>query len=236
MIEGMIPCVRDQISAGSIVANGKVNNTCSSALDTSGLGPRGYYTQYRDQVFVAKCSACQVTVDTLLAPSCDGTLIFGSQRGSGQNRRDVAEIADPGNYLEGVNLTNYNSGGDLYSGFSKLLRASTVPPILPAGQDIVRCIPSGPSMVTAPSALPAGSELSQYDAASRTITLGRVNIESDQGYGGGSLFGCIWEPEAHATGSGFRKYFRFQITDAGDGFAFAAVDGDREYHQCLRRR
>jgi type II secretory pathway pseudopilin PulG len=227
MIEGMVPCARDQIFAGSIAANAKVNNACSSALDALGLGPRGYYTHYRDQVFVAKCSACQVTVDTVLAPSCAGTLIFGNQRSSGQNRRDVTEMGDPSNYLEGDNLASFNSTGNLYTGFSKLLRVSTVPPIQTPGQDIVRCIPSGASMVRAPSALPAGSELSQYDAASRTITLGRVNIESDRGYGASSLFGCIWEPEAHATGSGFRKYFLFQITDAGDGLAFAAVDGDR---------
>lgn len=226
-IEGMIPCVRDQIVAGSITTNGKINNACSSTLDTLGLGPRGYYSNYRDQVFVAKCAACQVTVDSLFVPSCAGALLFGNQRGSGQNRRDSTEMGVPSNYLEGDNLTNYNSTGDIYSGFSKLLRVSTVPPVVALGHDIVRCIPSGASMVTAPSALPAGSELSQYDAASRTITLGRVNIESDQGYGGSSLFGCVWEPEAHATGSGFRKYFKFQITDAGDGFAFAAVDGDR---------
>ena len=227
MIEGMVPCARDQIVAGSIAANAKVNNACSSTLETLGLGPRGYYNHYRDQVFVAKCSGCQVTVDTVFAPSCAGALLFGNQRSSGQNRRDVAEMGDPSNYLEGDNLASFNSAGNLYAGFSKLLRASTVPPVMPLGQDIVHCIPSGASMVTAPSALPAAAELSQYDAASRTITLGRVNIESDQGYGASSLFGCTWQPEAHATGSGFRKYFWFQITDAGDGFAFAAVDGDR---------
>ncbi len=81
-------------------------------------------------------------------------------------------------------------------------------------------------MVAAPSALPSGSELSSYDPATRTVTLGRVNVESDQGYSGAALFGCVWAPEVHATGNGFRSYFQFNITDAGDGFAFAAVDGD----------
>jgi hypothetical protein len=203
------------------VSNGKVADACSIALDA--FGPRGYYANYRDQAFITKCSACQVTVDSVLAPSCAGALLFGNQRGSGQNRRDAAEIADPANYLEDANLTSYNSGGDAYAGPGKLMPV----PTQSLAQDIVRCIPAGASMVTAPSALPVGSELSQYDAATRTVTLGRVNVESDQGYDAARLFGCAWTPEVHATGSGFRSYFKFNISDPGDGFAFAAVDGDR---------
>lgn len=221
MLDRMTECARDQIVAGSIAANAKVADACSSSIDA--FGPRGYFVNYRDQVFVAKCAACQVTVDSVLAPSCAGALLFGNQRGSGQNRRDAAEIANPANYLEGDNLASFNSGGNTYAGPSKLMPV----PAQSLGQDIVRCIPAGASMVTASSALPAGSELSQYDAATRTVTLGRVNIESDQGYDAARLFGCAWTPEVRATGSGFRAYFKFNISDPGDGFVFAAVDGDR---------
>ena len=221
MLDRITECARDQIEAGAIAANAKVADACSVALDA--FGPRGYYSNYRDQVFIAKCAACQVTVDSVLVPSCAGTMIFGNQRGSGQNRRIAAEIANASNYLEDPNLTSFNSAGNVYTGAGKLM---PVPAQL-LGQDIVRCIPSGASMVTASSALPAGSELSQYDPATRTVTLGRVNVESDKGYDASRLFGCVWTPEVRATGSGFRSYFKFNISDSGDGFVFAAVDGDR---------
>jgi hypothetical protein len=222
MLDRITECARDQIVAGGIVANAKVADACSIALDA--FGPRGYYSSYRDQIFIAKCASCQVTVDNVLAPSCDGAMIFGNQRGSGQNRRDAAEISNPGNYLEDPNLTSFNSAGNVYMGAGKLMPTPTQQAL---GQDIVRCIPAGASMVTAPSALPSGSELSQYDPATRTVTLGRVNVESDQGYDASRLFGCAWTPEVRATGSGFRGYFKFNISDSGDGFVFAAIDGDR---------
>lgn len=225
MLDRMTECSRDQIAAGSITANAKIADACSTAIDA--FGPRGYYSHYRDQVFVTKCSACQVTVDNILAPGCAGTLLFGNQRSTGQNRRDASETGNPGNYLEGVNLTSFNSSDDLYAGAGKLMPVSTLPPVQTLGQDIVRCIPAGASMVPAPSALPAGNEISQYDPASRTITLGRVNTESDQGYAANTLFGCAWTPEVRATGSGFRSYFKFNIMNSGDGFVFAAIDGDR---------
>jgi hypothetical protein len=234
MTERMAECARDQIAtavaASSTVTNDKVNDACSLSLDA--FGPPGYYANYRDQVFVTQCASCAVTVDTVLTPSCAGALLFGSQRdkktdgATQQYRRDATEKADASNYLEGANLTSFNSTGDAYAGISKLLRVSTTPPVQSLGQDIVRCILPGASMVAAPSALPVGRELSRYDPATRTVTLGRVNVESDQGYAGAALFGCVWTPEAHATGNGFRSYFRFNITDSGDGFAFAAVDGD----------
>ncbi len=226
MTERIAECARDQIAASNFGTNGKVNDACSIGLDA--FGPPGYYAHYREQVFVSKCASCAVTVDTVLAPSCAGALMLGNQRDKKtdgvtmQLRRDNTEKADASNYLEGVNLSSFNAAGDTYAGISKLLR----PPIQTLGQDIVRCILPGASMLAAPSALPSSSELSRYDPATRTVTLGRVNVESDQGYSGAALFGCVWAPEAHATGSGFRSYFQFNITDAGDGFAFAAVDGD----------
>lgn len=227
MIERMATCARDEIAAASITTNAKIDTACSVNLDA--FGPPGYYAHYRDQVFVAQCPSCQVTVDNVLSASCAGALIFGNQRDSGQNRRDATEKAAAGNYLEGDNLASFNANGDRYAGAGQLRRVSTTPPQQSIGQDIVHCLLGGASMVAAtlpPTALPAGEELSRYDAATRTVTLGRANIESDQGYVAGKLFGCAWTPETHATGSGLRSYFRFNIGDAGDGFAFVAADGD----------
>lgn len=221
MLDRMSDCVRDRIAAGSNIAAAKIQ---SHACYDDTKDPQGYFSHYRDQVFVAS-GAFSGTVDNLSAPSCSGALIFAGQRQTGQQRSTTPEKATVSNYLESPNVSIFDGGGSLvFSGhgqFKSLASGQT------AYQDIVRCIPAGASMVAAPSALPAGSELSQYDPATRTLTLGRQNVESDQGYAASTLFGCAWTPEARATGSGFRSYFRFNISDAGDGFVFAAVDGDR---------
>ena len=86
-----------------------------------------------------------MTVNTVLAPSCAGALLFGNQRDKKtdgvtmQLRRDSTEKGDASNYLEGVNLSSFNAAGDVYAGISKLLR----PPIQTLGQDLVRCILHG---------------------------------------------------------------------------------------------
>jgi type II secretory pathway pseudopilin PulG len=250
MLDRMVGCLRDEIiAAGGSLATpyakvaGADNNTCYG----TGMDPLGYYPSYKEMIFVAAPGTVTATVDGV-AQSCAGALLFAGQRDTAtlrcpvatptaiQNRTPGAEQLDACNYLEDDsmhdgsatltdnNLTSFTGSGTTFAGPSRFAQVSTSHP---AHQDIVRCIPSTASFVTAPSALPPGAALSQYNPATRTLTLGRVNVESDQGYAGSSLFGCAWTPEAPATGSGLRSYFKFNIYDGGDGFVFAAVDGDR---------
>jgi type II secretory pathway pseudopilin PulG len=204
--------------------------------------PRGYFGHYKRQVFVAALpdtaalNACKaspdaancfgVTVDGGTTQYCPGVVILGSQRrGSPAQLRDTgARQNDPANYLEGDNLAGFTGTTRIFAGPNQFARVSSTHS---AHQDIVRCIPAGPSMSEAASPLSAATDLIRYDPGTRTLTLGRTGVESDTGYAAGNLFGCSWTPEAHASGSGFRSYFKFNIRDSGDGFVFAAIDGDR---------
>lgn len=238
MLERMVGCLRDEIiAAGGSLAPpyAKIAGADANTCYGTGLDPLGYYPNYKEMIFVAAPGTVTVTVDGA-AQSCAGALLFGGQRDATtprcpaalpanvQKRSPGAEQLDACNYLETPNLASFTGSGTAFAGPSLFAQVSASHP---AYQDIARCIPSTASMVAAPSALPPGAELSQYNPATRTLTLGRVNIESDQGYGGSALFGCAWTPEARATGSGFRSYFKFNINDSGDGFVFAAIDGDR---------
>ena len=238
MLDRMVGCLRDEIiAAGGSLATpyAKIAGADANTCYGTGVDPLGYYPNYKEMIFVAAPGTVTATVDGG-AQSCSGALLFAGQRDATtlrcaaatpttiQKRSPGAEQLDACNYLEGQNLTSFTGSGTTFAGPSLFAQVSASHP---AHQDIVRCIPASASMVAAPSALPPGAELSQYNPATRTLTLGRVNIESDQGYAGSSLFGCAWTPEARATGSGFRSYFKFNILDAGDGFVFASVDGDR---------
>ena len=258
MIGQIVLCARDQIAANTITANGKVNDTCSLALNS--FGPMGYYSHYRDQVFVTRCSSCAVTVDGAPQASCAGALLFGNQRAATQNRRDSAEKSAAASYLENHkttdppegNLESYTTGGGIYWGPSLLgpVKASRSNPgdiarCAPGGaywsadpacqtidQDIVRCIPSGPSQITVSldlSARFAGvTSLANYAAGTQLLTLGASGVQlTSTDPDAGKLFACSWSADAHDRGSGFRSYFRFKILNTGDGFTFAIIDADR---------
>jgi type II secretory pathway pseudopilin PulG len=225
MLDRMVGCLRDTGITSS--AHPLPTSTCYDNTQD----PRGYFGHYQEQIFLGKCTGnCSANIDGV-ATNCPAVLILGNQRGavaappcpSGPQLRTTSGEAAC-NYLEEPNLTSFTDGGTSYAGHSQFAR---VTPTHPVGQDIVRCIPAGASLTEAPSALPSGSKLARYDPATRTLTLGRQNIESDEGYAADRLFGCSWTPEVRATGSGFRSYFKLNIDDRGDGFVFAAIDGDR---------
>lgn len=254
MLERMTACLRDQLAPGGTgftpdplagftpptdKSVGRIpSNTCYD--DTQ--NPLGYFSHYRDQVFVASKIASDFTVadtnnttdtaDDTTTTTCAGALLFANQRGSGQSRSTTAERNAPANYLEGANLTSFITIGALsFSGpgqfaqvFTSLTGGQTV------NQDIVRCIPAGPSLaVVAPTvAASAGDiQLASYAPATGILTLGSADISSNYGASAATLYACAWTPEIHDSGSGFRSYFRFRIQRVGEGFTFAVIDGDR---------
>jgi len=266
MLDRMSACLRDEIqspstftpmtltepSLASAKAAGRIySSSCfdDTATPVNTINPKGYFTHYRDQIFVVACpgSLHTVVVDpgkpnekTL---TCAGALLFSGPRDPAtQSRADPTERNTTSNYLEDDIATNGN-----LSGFSALLDtdyascatakrfagAATFSSLVSgqaAHQDIVRCIPSGPSLnVVAPSvAATAGAvQLASYAASARTLTLGSAGINSNAGAVAGQLFACAWDPEIHTAGGGFRSYFRFRIRQVGEGFTFAAIDGDR---------
>lgn len=246
MLERMVGCLRDQFAAGgawspdstnlqdlaSDKAAGRIpaNDPCYG----DGIDPKGYYSHYKELVFVAKPNSGAFSVN---GQSCAGTVLFASQRGSGQMRITTGSGNEdknkPSNYLEGDNFTSFtNSGPNTFSGAERFERVSSAQS---ASHDIVRCIPSGASLVATPSPGLAAAGLSQiasYAPGTRTLTLGREVATSLPAGSASDLFGCAWTPETHAMNGGLRSYFSFRINDAGfsssplDGFTFAIVDGD----------
>ena len=240
MLDRMTNCLRDQVAAGTAFTPdalagftpptdknvGRIpSNTCYD--DTQ--NPLGYFSHYQDQFFVASkiASDFTVTVDGA-AQTCPAALVFGSQRGTGQSRSTTSERNTPANYLEGDNLTGFITTGALsFAGPSQLAQVSSSQT---ASQDIVRCIPSGAALtVVAPtvSASAGDIQLASYAPATSTLTLGSAAINSNYGASAAELLACAWTPEAQASGSGLRSYFRFRIRRVGEGFTFAVIDGDR---------
>lgn len=261
MLDRMVSCLRDDLAAGTVFrpvaipvpadgslpidpavspyqAAGRIySHTCydDTATAVNTVNPKGYFTNYRDQLFVAACPGANPSVNGV---ACGGALIFAGERGPSQFRASQQQRNTPSNYLEGDNLTSFANlqtvdyascliGGTFVGdALFKTVASGQV-----KGQDIVRCVPNTPSLtVVAPSvATLAGSsvQLASYSPASRTLTLGSEATHSNYGAAPANLFACAWTPETHVGGSGFRSYFRFRIRQVGEGFTFAAIDGDR---------
>ncbi|TBR14218.1 MAG: hypothetical protein EPO43_08265 [Rugosibacter sp.] len=229
MLDRLTGCLRDQLSITS------AHPLPSASCYDDSQDPQNYFSNYKDQLFVAPCAGnCAVTIDgTAPATVCPAVLIFSSQRNKvSQIRLTAANKADPNNYLEAPNANSFITAGATYAGISTFSRVTT-----PASeyQDIVRCIPAGASFSSVESTTLTGlgfNQLSSYDATTRTLTLGSLNVTTSAvgAANAAALFGCSWTPETHTTGSGLRSYFKFNISNTGPpgpGFTFAVVDGDR---------
>jgi hypothetical protein len=228
MLDRMTDCLRDIGVAAS--AHPIATNTCYD--DTQ--DPQNYFSSYREQLFVAKCTGdCAATIDGVTpATTCPAVLIFANQRNkASQVRITAADKADPLNYLEAPNADSFTTAGASYAGASLFSRITAT---APEYQDILRCIPAGASFTSVESTTLTSlgrGQLSGYDAASRTLTLGSLNVTTGAvgTANAAALFGCAWQ-DIHSTGSGMRSYFMFNISNTGSpgpGFTFAAIDGDR---------
>lgn len=219
MLDRMVNCLRDQTLASGTAARIS-DNVCYDGNQH----PLGYYDHYKELVFLAK-PAVPFTVngDT----TCAGALIFAGQRGGTQGRVG-AERNVFSNYLEAPNFPLTSAS---FIGPTLFDRS---PPQTP-GQDIVRCIPSSPTFtpVTSPTLTTLGfGQLVAYDAATRTLTLGRENVTTTFGAPAASLFGCAWLADSRSLGNGFRTYFQFRFKKVGtgvgfNGFVFALADAER---------
>lgn len=248
LLDRMSYCLRDQIAGGSAPLPDAISGYTAPSDKSAGripaatcyadsVVPLGYFSHYRDQIFLAKANSgsFKAAIDSGAAQDCVAALIFANQRGSGQSRSSASEIADPANYLEGTNLTGFRNvtaaGTTAFEGPSLLAQVSATQTI---GQDIVRCIPSGASFSTVTSAnLSSSQQMVAYDAASSTLSLGNQDITSSfpNYFNASYLFGCAWLADTRSLGSGLRSYFRFSFATLGTsvgntGFVFALIDSE----------
>lgn len=193
--------------------------------------PLGYFSNFRDQIFYAKCNNSNACLTAAIGSEedrgCAAVMVFAGQRGPSQTRASAADRNTLANYLEGDNRTSLSAFTTRFVGQYDFKKDQSV------GQDIVRCIPdaanAGPfAKVDSPN-LPTDKQLVNFDAATMTLTLGS-SATTGTGYAAADLFGCAWDnSEAVDFGSGLRAYFRFKIPNTGDGFVFALPDGDRNF-------
>jgi hypothetical protein len=264
MLERMAVCLRDQIAAGTAFtpvaltgftpASDKVAGRIPDSACYDDLqNPLGYFSHYRDQVFVAKRNSgnIRVALDGGASQQCAASLIFSSQRGTkdpvpADGGESLVQIRDgnpvsasnsiintnwPANYLETTNLAGFTTDTPAnvtaFAGSSVLAQVSASQTI---SQDIVRCIPTGASLTVVAPTVAASSgdiQLADYAPATGTLILGSADIGTNYGATAAYLSACAWTPETAAAGTGFRSYFRFRIRKVGEGFTFAVIDGDR---------
>lgn len=258
LLGNMVGCLRDQIVAGTFrpipvtmqetspvyadpatppyKSAGRIYSNPCYGDDTH---PKGYFSHYRDQIFVAACPTGKVKVGT--DGTCAGALIFSNQRGTDQIRVTAENRSIPANYLEGDNLNSLNALKEL--AFDACTGTADARPFSGAstfaslgsgqarGQDIVLCIPGSPSLaVTAPqvtNSVGSAITLARFDPSQRGLTLGSADVATNYGTTDTNLYACSWTPETQAVNGGLRSYFRFRIRRVGEGFTFAVVDGER---------
>jgi YD repeat-containing protein len=215
--------------------------TCFSDADD----PKGYFSHYRDQVFLAGCDSGTCITATIdgANKNCAGVIVFGGQRTATQSRTaslesfvndagggpvQVQQRNNPTNYLEGINLDSFKTtGSNPFEGFigDSEFRAVAYPQ--DANKDIVRCITGEKPFTPVPNPnLASDKQLTTYDPTTGTLTLGSVDVTTST-YPAAALYGCSWTPTAYSLGSGMRLYYRFNILNGGDGYVFAMIDGDR---------
>jgi hypothetical protein len=220
LLDRIVGCLRDYGVTGSLQKIEVIEDQDAYTKGCYGDGvvPRGYYSNYKEMIFVAG-GAPQVN-----GIGCAGALLFANQRSAGQARITAADRLDFSKYLEG----NLASSGP-FSGQDQLERVSSTQTM---SQDIVRCIPNSASFATvnSPDLINHGfAPLASYDPGTRTLTLGAENVTTPTAPAA-DLFGCAWTPEANTQGKGFRAYFTFRFKQVGanvgnNGFIFTAVDG-----------
>lgn len=217
----------------------QTGNDMTGATDTTNTDcfsdrtpPKGYFSHYKDMIFVAMPNSGTFTVN--VDTTCRGVLLFANQRNSLQKRITSGvggDINTLSNYLEGAILNNFTGLGSTFLGDTQFSALSLKGVVQSVDQDIVRCIrasnSSDPYIVASPN-LTAAQQLVAYDASTRTLTLGKPGVTNSTA-SPTALFGCAWLPDEKSLGSGFRSYFQFSFATVGTnvgntGFVFALID------------
>lgn len=253
MLDRMVGCMRDKgtkarsdsFSSPPDKNAGLVEDEDNSCYDDD-QHPLGYFSNYKDLVFVARPDAGAFTVQSPVGvtENCAGVVIFANQRdalpdpphrATAQLRITAAQNNDPVNFLEANNYANFVGSGSVFQGEDLFKRAVPSLSGQAVGQDIARCIPATPSFIPvfSPSLGDAGFEqIVLYDRNNRVLELGHHDVTTTDGAAATDLFGCAWTPETRPLEAALRSYFTLQFfavegSVGRNGFVFALADGAR---------
>ena len=119
------------LTIGGSKGTTNINTSCGSISNTNN---QTFCNNWKDMLLLTQLSIpSPITIDGLSTVACSRVLIFGGQKGVGQTRVTDTDKAVPANYLEGNNLTAFNTNTSNFNGVSTF--SSTNP-----SADILRCI------------------------------------------------------------------------------------------------
>lgn len=231
-------CLRDQIASSTPTGQASRVPLIAGCFDDE-TPPKGYYSHYKDQFFLATAASGTYTVN---GQACAGALIFSGTRAATQARITDTQRNGAGfhlAYLEGINATSFGSAAT-FSGPETLEKVSATQA---ASRDIVQCIASGPSLSSVLStaltssvqtaARASSAQLTSYNPAAQALTLGATNSSNYARNVSADLYGCAWQSDASEFSAGVRAYFQLSINDSNtsagnpaEGFVFALADAD----------
>lgn len=109
---------------------GTADMDCDSTLTTN----QTFCNNWSDMLLLTQLpSPAPITIDGVTTPNCSRVIIFGGKKDNLQTRITATHISDPANYLEGVNLTAFNTPSSDFEG------NSTFDPTNPS-TDIMKCL------------------------------------------------------------------------------------------------
>lgn len=123
------PHLQNLIVDGS---KGTANIDCGEII--SNADNKAFCNNWKEMLLLAELPGpASIEIDGMLTPSCNRVLIFAGTKTNTQVRATAANISDPTNYLEGVNLTAFNDNTADFSGIS-VFDANN------SSADIMRCL------------------------------------------------------------------------------------------------
>jgi hypothetical protein len=113
-------------------SKGTVNVDCDEII--SNADNKTFCNNWKEMLLLTELPLpASIDIDGLPTPPCNRVLIFAGTKTGAQVRTTGANISDPANYLEGVNLTAFNDNTADFSGIS-IFDANN------SSADVMRCL------------------------------------------------------------------------------------------------
>ncbi|CAG4884236.1 conserved protein of unknown function [Georgfuchsia toluolica] len=199
----------------SLTISSDPNNILNTFLDN-------WSNQYRYVVCSNLCGYCL----NVGGQSCNGALLFGAENPAGGPRPvQPTQLTD---LFETDGATNGDGKGalGLANGTSNLFSGTSA--YSSGAADVGVCLaPSSAKPITFNCSLTNFLEAAPTNLVTisgQNITLGKVDITTNNGYSSSNLFGCAWSNDVLTFGAGLRTYFNFVISNSGRGFTLSIID------------
>lgn len=204
----------------------------------------GYYDNWNEQYRLVTCTNLTSPCLTVAGETCRGALMFGGRAAAGQNNSTIAPgqprreswktpanlaTYSPANlayYFEsgsGLDILSTNATSISYPAFAGTTFFSAANP----STDVGVCLVPGSGVIDSfnqdiatytTKVTSAVRPEASINVGAKTVALGNTTATA-----AGS--GCAWFPTQLPFNSLLRAYYKFNITNSGEGFIYTIVDG-----------